>query len=69
MKKTTAIGMLAVLFVFSALPVFALDTGINYGTALGLGTKDVRGDGRCLIQTCVLPNTPGIAATSKYGRV
>ena len=42
MKKITAIGMLAVLFALSALPVFALDTGINYGTALGLGTKDVR---------------------------
>ena len=38
---------LLVVFVLSAVgflapTVLALDTGVNYGTALGLGTKDVR---------------------------
>ena len=42
MKKITAIAVLSLVFALSALPVFALDTGVNYGTALGLGTKDVR---------------------------
>jgi len=43
MKKFTAIALTSVTMMsLLAVPVLALDTGINYGTALGLGTKDVR---------------------------
>ncbi|MFA6410327.1 MAG: hypothetical protein WCW26_02010 [Candidatus Buchananbacteria bacterium] len=34
--------MLLSIFVFSAMPVLALETGLNYGTYTGLGTKDIR---------------------------
>ncbi|OGY51851.1 MAG: hypothetical protein A2951_01250 [Candidatus Buchananbacteria bacterium RIFCSPLOWO2_01_FULL_56_15] len=43
MKKFTAVALTSVTMMsLLAVPVLALDTGINYGTALGLGTKDVR---------------------------
>ncbi|MFA6215898.1 MAG: Ig-like domain-containing protein, partial [Patescibacteria group bacterium] len=41
--KTTFVFMaLVVLFFGAALPVLALDTGVQYGTASGLGTQDLR---------------------------
>ena len=42
MKKITTLTTLGVIFALSALPVLALETGINYGTYTGLGTKDLR---------------------------
>lgn len=45
MKKFTTLAVVAVaLFALSVAPVLAttLDTGINYGTYTGLGTKDIR---------------------------
>lgn len=30
------------VFFFNIMPVLALETGLDYGTATGLGTKDVR---------------------------
>ncbi|PIS04561.1 MAG: hypothetical protein COT81_05685 [Candidatus Buchananbacteria bacterium CG10_big_fil_rev_8_21_14_0_10_42_9] len=41
MKKL--VGSLSGLAAFSAaLPALAVDVGLNYGTALGLGTRDIR---------------------------
>jgi hypothetical protein len=42
MKKIIALSLLGVMFAFSAMPALALETGINYGTATGLGTRDIR---------------------------
>lgn len=42
MKKLITLATLAIIFVLSALPVLALETGISYGTFTGLGTKDIR---------------------------
>ncbi|MAF14052.1 MAG: hypothetical protein CMI53_04145 [Parcubacteria group bacterium] len=43
MKKGIAIVLSMVfLFALSIVPVLALETGIEYGTATGLGTKDIR---------------------------
>lgn len=44
MKKIVTLAIFAVIFALTAMPVLAtsLDTGINYGTATGLGTKDIR---------------------------
>jgi len=42
MKKLLVLTMLLSIFVFSAMPVLALETGLNYGTYTGLGTKDIR---------------------------
>ena len=41
MKYIVFTIMLSLLF-FSITPVLALETGLNYGTFTGLGTKDVR---------------------------
>ena len=41
MKKICA-SITALTSLLSALPVLALDTGLNYGTIIGLGTKDIR---------------------------
>ena len=40
-KRVVLVAIVAIVTV-SALPVLALDTGLQYGTATGLGTKDVR---------------------------
>ena len=43
MKKFTTIALTSIaLMSLLVLPVFALDTGLQYGTATGLGTKDLR---------------------------
>jgi len=42
MKKIATLLTLAVVFSMTALPVLALDTGIEYGTFTGLGTNDIR---------------------------
>ncbi len=42
MKKLVTLTTLGVMFALSVLPVLALETGIDYGTATGLGTKDIR---------------------------
>lgn len=42
MKKIATLLTLTVIFALTALPALALETGINYGTATGLGTKDIR---------------------------
>ena len=41
MKKICA-SITALISLLSALPVLALETGLNYGTIIGLGTRDVR---------------------------
>ena len=41
MKKISA-AITGVVSLLSALPALALTTGINYGTIIGLGTRDVR---------------------------
>jgi len=42
MKKIITLTALITVFALSALPVLALETGIDYGTYTGLGTKDIR---------------------------
>ncbi|MFA5022173.1 MAG: hypothetical protein WC508_03780 [Patescibacteria group bacterium] len=42
MKKFIVLTALVSVFLFSAMPVLALETGLNYGTYTGLGTKDIR---------------------------
>jgi hypothetical protein len=42
MKKFAILTALLVMFALTALPVLALETGLNYGTYTGLGTKDIR---------------------------
>ena len=43
MKKFTTIALTSMaLMSLLVLPVFALNTGLQYGTATGLGTKDLR---------------------------
>jgi len=51
MKKITAIAVMSMVFALSALPVLALETGIGYGTATGLGTKDVREGVMAIVNT------------------
>ena len=41
-KLTTTLILAGILFAFTVMPVLALDTGIEYGTFTGLGTKDLR---------------------------
>ncbi len=42
MKKIATLLTLTAIFALTVMPVLALETGINYGTATGLGTKDIR---------------------------
>ncbi|MFA5022276.1 MAG: pilin [Patescibacteria group bacterium] len=42
MKKLIVLTTLGVIFAMTAMPVLALETGIDYGTYTGLGTKDIR---------------------------
>jgi type IV secretion system pilin len=42
MKKIAIFTMLSVVFALTVMPALALETGINYGTYTGLGTKDIR---------------------------
>ena len=42
MKKIAILTTLGVIFALTALPALALETGLNYGTATGLGTRDIR---------------------------
>ena len=42
MKKFIFIAVLAMVFSMTALPAMALDVGLNYGTATGLGSTDIR---------------------------
>lgn len=42
MKKFITFAILGVMFAASVVPAFALDTGLNYGTYTGLGTRDLR---------------------------
>ena len=43
MKKFVLLTFVISLFALSVMPAFAaLDVGLQYGTALGLGTKDIR---------------------------
>jgi len=42
MKKIAVLTTLGVIFTLTVLPVLALETGIDYGTYTGLGTKDIR---------------------------
>jgi len=50
MKKIVLLTFVISLFALTAMPVLALDTGLNYGTALGLGTKDIREGVMAIIQ-------------------
>lgn len=42
MKKIAVLTTLVMVFALTAMPVLALETGLNYGTYTGLGTKDIR---------------------------
>jgi len=43
MKKIVTLATFGVIFALTVMPALAtLDTGIGYGTATGLGTKDIR---------------------------
>jgi len=42
MKKVIIFVALCAVFAMTTMPVLALETGINYGTFSGLGTKDIR---------------------------
>ncbi|MFA6255208.1 MAG: pilin [Patescibacteria group bacterium] len=42
MKKIATLTTLGVIFALTVLPALALETGLNYGTYTGLGTKDIR---------------------------
>ncbi len=42
LKKLTSLSAGAMVFALSVAPALALETGINYGTATGLGSRDVR---------------------------
>lgn len=42
MKKFIVLATLVSIFALWAMPVLALDVGLNYGTYTGLGTKDIR---------------------------
>jgi len=42
MKKIATLTTLVVIFTLTVLPALALETGIEYGTYTGLGTKDIR---------------------------
>ncbi len=42
MKRFITIMTLALMLAMTAAPVLALETGIDYGTLTGLGTKDIR---------------------------
>ena len=42
MKKTIFLTTLAMLFAMTVMPALALETGLDYGTFTGLGTKDLR---------------------------
>ena len=41
-KLVTALIFTSFLFALTIAPVWALETGLNYGTFTGLGTKDIR---------------------------
>ncbi|MDD2807268.1 MAG: hypothetical protein PHW95_01955 [Patescibacteria group bacterium] len=42
MKKLIVLSTLVTIFALTVMPALALETGINYGTYTGLGTKDLR---------------------------
>ena len=42
MYKVAILTTLGVMFALTVLPALALETGIDYGTFTGLGTKDIR---------------------------
>ncbi|MBI3290915.1 hypothetical protein HYZ76_01375 [Candidatus Falkowbacteria bacterium] len=42
MKKIAILTTFSVMFALTALPILALETGLDYGTFTGLGTKDIR---------------------------
>ncbi len=42
MKKILTLTTFGVIFILTVLPVLALETGLEYGTYTGLGTKDIR---------------------------
>ena len=42
MKKLIVLTTLVSIFALWAMPVLALDVGLDYGTYTGLGTKDIR---------------------------
>lgn len=42
MKKIVFLTCLVAVFALSVMPALALNTGIEYGTYTGLGTKDLR---------------------------
>ena len=60
MKKIVFLTTLVAVFALSMAPVLALETGIQYGTAIGLGTKDLREGIMSIIQ--VLLGFLGIVA-------
>lgn len=51
MKKITAIAVMGIIFALTALPALALDTGLEYGTATGLGTVDLRTGVMAIVNT------------------
>ena len=42
MKKILIFVVLGTIFALTTLPALALNTGLEYGTYTGLGTKDIR---------------------------
>ena len=42
MKKTLITTLAVVMFAMTVMPALALETGLNYGTFTGLGTRDLR---------------------------
>jgi hypothetical protein len=42
MKKIATLLTVTAIFALMAMPVLALETGIEYGTYTGLGTNDIR---------------------------
>jgi Zn-dependent protease with chaperone function len=53
MKKILTISALAVIFTLTVVPALALTSdqlGLQYGTALGLGTRDIRNGVMSIIQ-------------------
>ena len=50
MKKMLLVTMVVLSFALVVMPALALDTGLNYGTYTGLGTKDIREGVMAIIQ-------------------
>ena len=53
MKKTLITTLAVVMFAMTVMPALALETGLNYGTFTGLGTRDLR-EGVMTIVTILL---------------